>query len=185
MVIGFEFIMYALVFVIILSFASSGIKVLPPFNQAVYLRLNKFVRVLHPGVNFITPWVNKIVKMDMRTQTVDVHGQELIIKGNNRVSVGAVVFIKIKDPRSAYFEVKDYYAATVDLAKGNISAIIGYMDFENILATRESINAKLKDSMGETMAKWGIEVEFVALREVSFLFKTEKPKDDVILDNRQ
>ena len=143
----------------------SGVKIVQPYEQAVYMRLGKYVRILNQGLNVVCPIVNEVVKMDLRTQVLDVPSQEVITKDNSPVNVDAIVYIKVTDPKNAFFEVTDYRTATVYLAQTTLRSIIGEMELDQILSNRERINIQLRDILDESPDKWGVKIETVEIRE--------------------
>lgn len=145
---------------------TSGVKIVQPYEQAIYMRLGKFVRVLNQGLNIVCPLINEVVKMDLRTEVLDVPKQEVITKDNSPVEVDAVIYIKVTDPRNAFFEVTNYKLATVNLAQTTLRSIIGEMELDEILSSREKINVSLRDILDENTDKWGVKIEAVEIREV-------------------
>lgn len=145
---------------------TSGVKIVQPYEQAIYMRLGRYVRVLNQGLNIVCPLVNQVVKMDLRTEVLDVPKQEVITKDNSPVEVDAVIYIKVTDPKNAFFEVTDYRLATVNLAQTTLRSIIGEMELDEILSSREKINVSLRDILDENTDKWGVKIEAVEIREV-------------------
>ena len=145
---------------------TSGVKIVQPYEQAIYMRLGKFVRVLNQGLNFVCPLINQVVKMDLRTEVLDVPKQEVITKDNSPVEVDAVIYIKVTDPKNAFFEVTNYRLAAVILAQTTLRSIIGEMELDEILSSREKINVSLRDILDENTDKWGVKIEAVEIREV-------------------
>lgn len=160
-------IMTAVVIIAVVLVISSGIKIVRPYEQAIYMRLGKFVRVLNQGLNVVFPLINEVVKMDLRTEVLDVPKQEVITKDNSPVEVDAVIYIKVTDPKNAYFEVSNYRFATVNLAQTTLRSIIGDMELDEILSSREKINVSLRDILDENTDKWGVKIEAVEIREVN------------------
>ncbi|MDL2242030.1 peptidase [Bacteroidales bacterium OttesenSCG-928-L03] len=170
---------YGLAIVLIAAIVSvlmSGVKIIQPYEQGVYMRLGKFIRILNQGLNFVCPLINVVVKLDLRTQVLDVPSQEVITKDNSPVSVDAIVYIKVTDPRNAFFEIVDYRFATVNLAQTTLRSIIGEMELDEILSNREKINTQLRDILDENTDKWGVKVESVEIREVD---PAQKVKDSM------
>ena len=162
-------IVFILLFVVIIAAivaVLSGVKIVQPYEQAVYMRLGKYIRVLNQGMNFVCPLINQVVKLDLRTQVLDVPRQEVITKDNSPVYVDAIIYIKVTDPKNAFFEVTDYRTATVYLAQTSLRAIIGEMELDEILSSREKINIQLRDVLDEATDKWGVKIEAVEIREV-------------------
>jgi len=142
------------------------VKIVKPYEQAIYMRLGRYVRLLDQGFNMVTPLVNEVVKLDLRTQVLDVPRQEVITKDNSPVNVDAVIYIKVIDPQKAFFQVTNYRTATIYLAQTTLRAIIGEMELDEILSNRERINLQLRDILDESTDKWGVKVEAVEIREV-------------------
>jgi Membrane protease subunits, stomatin/prohibitin homologs len=160
---------YALIVVIVLAILAilmSSVRIIQPYEQGVYTRLGKFIRILNQGMNFVVPLISTVVKIDLRTQVLDVPSQEVITKDNSPVSVDAIVYIKVTDPKNAYFEIIDYRFATMNLAQTTLRSIIGEMELDEILSNREKINVTLRDILDENTDKWGVKVESVEIREV-------------------
>ena len=170
---------YALVLVLIIAVIAimlSGVKIIQPYEQGVYMRLGKFIKVLNQGLNFVCPLINVVVKIDLRTQVLDVPSQEVITKDNSPVSVDAIVYIKVTDPKKAFFEIVDYRFATVNLSQTTLRSVIGEMELDEILSNREKINAQLRDILDENTDKWGVKIESVEIREVD---PAQKVKDSM------
>jgi regulator of protease activity HflC (stomatin/prohibitin superfamily) len=159
-------ILAVVVIVAVVLVAVSGIKIVKPYEQAIYMRLGKFVRVLNQGLNVVFPLINEVVKMDLRTEVLDVPKQEVITKDNSPVDVDAVIYIKVTDPKNAFFEVTNYRLATVNLAQTTLRSVIGQMELDEILSSRENINIQLRDTLDESTDKWGVRVETVEIKEV-------------------
>jgi regulator of protease activity HflC (stomatin/prohibitin superfamily) len=107
-----------------------------------------------------------VVKLDLRTQTLDVPRQEVITKDNSPTNVDAIIYIKIVDPDKAYFEVQNYKMATIYLAQTTLRSLIGDMELDEILYQRDKINLHLRDILDEATDSWGVKVENVEIREV-------------------
>jgi regulator of protease activity HflC (stomatin/prohibitin superfamily) len=144
----------------------TGIKIVRPYEQGIYMRLGRYVRVLNQGFNYVTPLVNEVVKIDLRTQVLDVPSQEVITKDNSPTNVDAIIYIKVIDPVKAFFQVTNYRTATIYLAQTTLRSIIGDMELDEILSNREKINLHLRDVLDEATDKWGVKVEAVEIREV-------------------
>ncbi len=160
-------ILTVVVIIAVVITITSGIKIVQPYEQAIYMRLGKFVRVLNQGLNVVCPLINQVVKLDLRTEVLDVPKQEVITKDNSPVDVDAVIYIKVTDPKNAFFEVTNYRFATVNLAQTTLRSIIGDMELDEILSSREKINVSLRDILDENTDKWGVKIEAVEIREVN------------------
>lgn len=156
------------ILMIIAAFAvlMNMIKIIKPYEQGIYMSLGRFMRVLDSGLNIVRPLINEVVKIDLRTQVLDVPRQEVITKDNSPTNVDAIIYIKVIDPKKAYFEVTSYRTATIYLAQTTLRSIIGDMELDEILSNREKINLHLRDVLDEATDKWGVKVEAVEIREV-------------------
>lgn len=155
-----------LAIIVVLAIMSSSIKIITPYEQGIYMRLGRYIRVLNQGVNFVAPLINTVVRIDLRTQVLDVPRQEVITKDNSPTNVDAIIYIKVIDPTKAYFQVTNYRTATIYLAQTTLRSIIGDMELDEILSNREKINLHLRDVLDEATDKWGVKVEAVEIREV-------------------
>ena len=160
------FILLFVVIIVAIISVLSGVKIVQPYEQAVYMRLGKYIKILNQGMNFVCPLINQVVKLDLRTQVLDVPRQEVITKDNSPVYVDAIIYIKVTDPKNAFFEVTDYRTATVYLAQTSLRSIVGEMELDEILSSREKINIQLRDVLDEATDKWGVKIEAVEIREV-------------------
>ena len=156
------------IFVIIASIAIliTGIRIVKPYEQAIYVLLGTYKRTLNPGFNYVAPLISEVTKLDLRTQVLEVPSQEVITKDNSPTHVDAIIYIKVIDPRKAYFEVTNYRSATVYLAQTTLRSIIGDMLLDDVLSSREKINLRLRDTLDEATDKWGVRAEAVEIREV-------------------
>ena len=145
---------------------TNGVRIVRPYEQAIYIRLGRFIKVLDQGFNFVIPLISQTVILDLRTQVLDVPRQEVITKDNSPVNVDAIIYIKVIETKKAFFEVTDYRTATIYLAQTTLRSIIGEMELDEILYSREQINVQLRDILDESTDKWGVKVESVEIREV-------------------
>ena len=172
------FILLFLVIIVAIVSVLSGVKIIQPYEQAVYMRLGKYIRVLNQGMNFVCPLINQVVKLDLRTQVLDVPRQEVITKDNSPVYVDAIIYIKVTDPKNAFFEVTDYRTATVYLAQTTLRSIVGEMELDEILSSREKINIQLRDVLDEATDKWGVKIDAVEIREVDPAVKVKDSMEE-------
>ena len=155
-----------ILFIAIIALVMSGVRIVKPYEQGIYIRLGKYIRTLDQGFNFIVPLISEVVKLDLRTQVLDVPRQEVITKDNSPVYVDAIIYIKVMDSHKAYFEVTEYRSATVYLAQTSLRSIVGELELDEILSSREKINVQLRDVLDEATDKWGVKIEAVEIREV-------------------
>ncbi|MEM3396967.1 MAG: SPFH domain-containing protein [Thermoplasmata archaeon] len=151
---------------VVLAIAASGVKIIAPYEQGIKVVLGTYRGIMHSGVNFVVPLITDVIRMDLRTQVLDVPRQEVITKDNSPTNVDAIIYIKVIDPKKAYMEVTNYRIATVALAQTTLRSVIGDMELDEILYNRAKINARLRDILDEETDKWGVKVEAVEIREV-------------------
>jgi len=179
---------FVLVFIAIagtLIVVVSGVKIVQPYEQGIYMRLGKYIRVLNQGLNVVCPLINTVVKLDLRTQVLDVPRQEVITKDNSPVNVDAIIYIKVTDSKNAYFEVTDYRMATVYLAQTTLRSVIGEMELDSILSNRERINLQLRDILDQNTDKWGVRVEAVEIRELDPARKVKEAMEEQTSSERK
>ena len=146
--------------------AVSGIKQIRPFQRGAVERLGRYVRLAGPGLNFITPFIERIRVVDMREQVVEVPPQEVITKDNVVVTVDAVIYFEITDPVKVLYNVAQFRFATVKLAQTNLRNVIGDMALDETLTSREKINLHLRQVLDEATDKWGARATRVELQRI-------------------
>lgn len=171
-------ILAVVIAIAVITVLISGVKIIQPYEQGVYMRLGKYIRVLNQGLNVVCPLINVVVKIDLRTQVLDVPSQEVITKDNSPVSVDAIIYIKVTDPKNAFFEIVDYRFATVNLAQTSLRSIVGEMELDDILSNREKINIQLRDILDENTDKWGVKVESVEIKEIDPAKKVKESMEE-------
>jgi regulator of protease activity HflC (stomatin/prohibitin superfamily) len=154
-----------LILVIVAIFAR-GVVIIQPYEQGLQIRLGKYIGRLNPGFRWIVPFVSEVIKLDLRTQVMEVPSQEVITKDNSPTNVDAIVYVRVIDPEKAYFEVSNYRLATVALAQTSLRGIIGDMELDEVLYNRDVINTKLRDILDRETDQWGVKVERVEIKEV-------------------
>lgn len=145
---------------------ASSVRIIRPYEIGLYIFLGKFNRRLDPGLNLVVPFGSLVIRIDQRTQTVDVEKQEVITKDNSPVTVDAIVYLKVLDAEKAYFKVQNYMLATTSLAQTTLRSLIGDMDLDEVFSGRETVNFKLRDILDKATDPWGVKIEQVELREV-------------------
>lgn len=161
--------MTLLIVVIILFvffWALLGIRIVRPYQRACVERLGKYQRTVQPGLNFILPFLERLIKVDMREQVVDVPPQEVITKDNATVTVDAIIYYEVTDPVKVLYNVAQFRLATIKLAQTNLRNVVGDLSLDESLTSRERINAKLRDVLDEATDKWGAKVTRVELQRI-------------------
>ncbi len=151
-------------FVIIVAVA--GIRIVSPYQKGVIERLGRYQRIAQPGLTLIIPFLDSIQKVDMREQVVDVPPQEVITKDNVVVTVDAIVYFEATDPVKLVYNVADFYQAATKLAQTNLRNVIGEMELDSALTSREHINTKLREVLDDATDKWGVRVVRVEIKRI-------------------
>ena len=155
----------AIVAVIVL-FLSNAIRIVREYERGVIFRLGRLVGAKGPGLFFIIPIVDKMVKMSLRTIVLDVPPQEVITKDNVTTSVNAVLFFRVVDPCASVVEVEDFLEATRQIAMTTLRSILGGVELDQVLGEREKINLQLQEIIDEQTDPWGIKVKSVEIKDV-------------------
>ncbi len=150
----------------VLAIASSAIKIVQEYERGVIFRLGRLVGPRGPGLFFIIPFVDRMVKVDLRTITLDIPSQEAITKDNVTVKVNAVAYFRVMDPSRAIVAVEDYRRATWQIAQTSLRSVLGQSDLDSLLIHREEINQKLQKIIDEQTEPWGIKVSIVEVKDV-------------------
>ena len=154
-----------LVVLILLLFAK-GVVIVQPYQKGLAIRLGTYTGQLNPGFKWVVPFITKVVKLDLRTQVIDVPSQEVITKDNSPTDVDAIIYVRVMDPERAFFEVSNYRQATVALAQTSLRGIIGDMELDETLTSRDIINSKMRAILDEATDPWGIKVNRVELKNI-------------------
>jgi regulator of protease activity HflC (stomatin/prohibitin superfamily) len=141
-------------------------RILREYERGVVFRLGRLLNPKGPGVAFLIPIVDRIVRVDLRTITLQIPPQEVITKDNVPVRVNAVAYFRIVDPRAAIVEVEDFIAATSQIAQTTLRSVLGQHVLDELLSEREKINTILQGIIDEQTAPWGIKVSVVEVKDV-------------------
>jgi regulator of protease activity HflC (stomatin/prohibitin superfamily) len=144
----------------------SGIKILKEYERAVIFRLGRMITPRGPGITYVIPIIEKIVRVDLRTVTMEVPAQDVISKDNVSVKVSAVLYFRVIDPTRAIREVVNYLFATSQLAQVTLRSICGQAELDELLAEREKINAHIQEILDSVTAPWGIKVVMVEIKHI-------------------
>ncbi|MBN2603235.1 MAG: slipin family protein [Candidatus Thermoplasmatota archaeon] len=160
---------YVLVVVIIflLLILSASIKIMAEYQRIVIFRLGRLLGIKGPGLVFIIPIIDNIIKLDLRTRVIDVPKQRVITEDNVTVDVDAVVYFRITDPQKAVVEVQRYDLATSLLAQTTLRDVLGQKTLDELLSKREELNKSLQTIIDQGTDPWGIKVSNVTIRDVA------------------
>jgi len=158
---GFFFI---IIFILIL--AAAAIKILREYERGVIFRLGRLIGAKGPGIIFIIPGVDKLMRISLRLVTLDIPPQDVITRDNISIKVNAVVYFRVMDPNKAVVEVENYLYATSQLAQTTLRSVVGQADLDELLSQRDKINLKLQDILDKHTEPWGIKVSLVETKQV-------------------
>ncbi|MGH7829952.1 MAG: slipin family protein [Candidatus Binatia bacterium] len=152
--------------IIVLVLIISGIKILKEYERAVVFRLGRMVGSRGPGLTYVIPGIEKMVRMDLRTVTMDIPPQDVITRDNVSVKVNAVLYFRVLEPNLAVREVENYLFATSQLAQVTLRSVCGQGELDELLAEREKINSRIQDILDKQTDPWGIKVVLVELKHI-------------------
>jgi len=161
-----EYIILVVVIFLVLLL-SSAIKIMAEYQRIVIFRLGRLYGIKGPGLVFIIPIIDNIIKLDLRTRVIDVPKQRVITQDNVTVDVDAVVYFRITDPQKAVVEVQRYDVATSLLAQTTLRDILGNQSLDELLSKREQLNKSLQKVLDQGTDPWGIKVSNVTIRDVA------------------
>lgn len=155
------------IFVVIVTILIiSGIKILKEYERGVIFRLGRMVSSRGPGIIYVIPLVEKMIRIDLRTVTMDIPPQDVITKDNVSVKVSAVLYFRVLDPNRAIREVANYLYATSQLAQVTLRSVCGQAQLDELLAEREKINNRIQEIIDAQTDPWGIKVVLVELKHI-------------------
>jgi len=152
--------------VIVLTAALVGVRIFKEYERGVVFRLGRLVSFRGPGLSFIIPLIEKMVRVDLRTLTLNVPPQDVITRDNVSVKVAAVVYFRVLDPNNALTQVENYLFAISQLAQTTLRSVCGQAELDQILSQRERINAQIQQIVDEQTDPWGIKVSLVAVKDI-------------------
>ncbi len=150
--------------VLILIFSS--VKVVAEYERGVIFRLGRLIGAKGPGLFFIIPLIDRMVKVDLRVITMDVPSQEVITKDNVTVKVNAVIYFRVVNPEASVVKVLDFIRATSQIAQTTLRNVLGQSELDELLAKREKLNQTLQGIIDEHTDPWGVKVSTVEIKEV-------------------
>ncbi len=154
------------VIVLVIMFLASAIRILNEYERGVIFRLGRVLDTKGPGLIILIPVVDKMVKVDMRTITMEVPPQDVITRDNVSIKVNAVVFYTVLDATAAIIKVENYLYATSQQAQTSLRSVCGQVELDEILSEREKINLTLQEILDRSTEPWGIKVDRVEVKQI-------------------
>ncbi len=158
---GMIFLVVVAVFILLSVF-----KVLPEWERGVVLRFGHAMGLRGPGIIVLIPFVEKMVRIDTRTITMDVQPQDVITSDNVTLKVNAVIYFRVVDPLSAVIKVEDYLFATSQLAQTNLRSVLGQYSLDDLLSNRDKINHTLQAQLDKSTEPWGVKISLVEVKHI-------------------
>jgi len=164
LVMDFSPLIVIAIFVVI--FLAASLRIVPEYERAVIFRLGRVIGAKGPGLFILIPIIDKMVRVDLRTVTLDVPTQDIITKDNVSVSVDAVVYFRVVDPVRAIVEVENYLYATSQIAQTTLRSVCGAVELDELLSEREKLNLQLQEIIDRQTDPWGVKVVAVELKRI-------------------
>jgi len=155
-----------IVVLLIISLLVNILKILREYERGVVFRLGRYVGVRGPGLIILIPFIEKLVKVNLRTVVMDVPPQDVITKDNVSVKVNAVVYFRVVHPDKAILEVEDYFYATSQLCQTTLRSIIGQFELDDLLSNRDKVNSDLQSVIDAQTDPWGVKVSAVEIKHI-------------------
>ncbi len=159
-------VLFALLTICLIVVAAAGFKVVRPFQKGLVEFLGRYEKTVDSGLRWVMPFVKRLTKVDMREQVIDVPPQEVITKDNVVVTVDAVIYYEATDPVKLQYNVGNFILAVTKLAQTNLRNVVGDLDLDAALTSREVINAKLRQILDDATDKWGVRVVRVEIQRI-------------------
>ncbi len=151
---------------LVLFVLANSLRILREYERGVVFRLGRFVGNRGPGLIILVPFIERMVKISLRTITMDVMPQDVITRDNVSVKVNAVLYFRVVEPDKAVIEVEDFYFATSQLAQTTLRSVVGQAELDELLSERDKLNAQVQEILDEATDPWGIKVVTVEMKDV-------------------
>jgi regulator of protease activity HflC (stomatin/prohibitin superfamily) len=159
-------IAYAVPIALVIFAIASAVRILLEYERGVVFRLGRFAGVKGPGLRFIIPGIDRMVKISLRTVAMDVPPQDVITKDNVSVKVNAVLYFRVMSPEKALIEVENYLYATSQLAQTSLRSVLGQAELDDLLSHRDKINQHLQELLDRQTDPWGVKIANVEIKHV-------------------
>jgi regulator of protease activity HflC (stomatin/prohibitin superfamily) len=161
-----DLVAYALLVLLVLGVAASAIRIMREYERAVVFTLGRFTGVKGPGLIILIPFVQQLVRVDLRTIVLDVPTQDVISRDNVSVKVNAVIYFRVVDPDKAVIQVENFMTATSQLAQTTLRSVLGKHELDEMLAERDKLNSDIQEILDSQTDAWGIKVANVEIKHV-------------------
>ncbi|MDR0915478.1 MAG: SPFH/Band 7/PHB domain protein [Endomicrobium sp.] len=164
-------LLFWIVIFFVIIFMANSIKIIRQYEKGIIETLGKYTGIKNSGANVIIPIFQRMLRVDMRERVIDVPPQSVITKDNVSVIVDAIIYFQVTDPVKVVYNIENFAVAALKLAQTNLRNVIGDMELDNTLTSRENINTQLRSVMDEATDKWGVKVTRVEIQKI------DPPKD--------
>jgi len=151
---------------VLLIILSNSIKILREYERGVVFRLGRLIAAKGPGLIFLIPIIDKMVRVSLRTVVLDVPPQDVITQDNVSIKVNAVVYFRVLDPRNAIVQVENFLAATSQISQTTLRSVLGQSELDDLLSQREKINHQLQQIIDANTEPWGVKVSNVEVKQI-------------------
>lgn len=162
----FNSVLYIALAIIVIMFLVAAIKIFREYQRGVIFTLGRFTGIKGPGLVILIPFIQQMVRIDLRTFVIDVPTQDVISRDNVSVKVNAVIYFRVVDPEKAILNVEEYIVATSQLAQTTLRSVLGKHELDEMLAERDKLNADIQDILDKQTDQWGIKVANVEIKHV-------------------
>jgi regulator of protease activity HflC (stomatin/prohibitin superfamily) len=159
-------IIAVVVVILLIILIRASVRILREYERGVLFRFGRLSGVKGPGIFLIIPFVDKMIKVDLRTVTLDVPPQDIITKDNVPVKVNAVAYFRVLDPAKAIVEIENFKVGTYQIAQTTLRSVLGQAELDDLLSKREKLNKELQVIVDEQTEPWGIKVSIVEIKDV-------------------
>jgi regulator of protease activity HflC (stomatin/prohibitin superfamily) len=161
-----NYVPFIFIVILLVMFAASAVRILPEYERGVLFRLGRLAGVRGPGLFFIIPGVDRLVRVSLRTVVFDVPPQDVITRDNVTVKVSAVIYFRVMVADKAIVEVENYLYATSQLSQTTLRSVLGQVELDELLSQREKINKELQEILDRHTGPWGVKVSNVEVKNI-------------------
>jgi len=162
----FNYVPMIFIVLVALMVAASAVRILPEYERGVLFRLGRYAGTRGPGLFFIIPGVDKLIRVSLRTVVMDVPPQDVITHDNVTVKVSAVIYFRVIEPEKAIIDVENFLYATSQLSQTTLRSVLGQVELDELLANREKINHELQEILDRHAGPWGVKVSNVEVKNI-------------------